>query len=49
MAIILQVSRMVKVHSTFLFDFERIIGWKITPVLNISQDEREILAWIQHI
>nr|YP_009519141.1 hypothetical protein [Caulerpa verticillata]AYC65110.1 hypothetical protein [Caulerpa verticillata] len=26
-----------------------LIGWKITPVFNISQDEREILAWIKHI
>lgn len=26
-----------------------IVGWKITPVFNISQNEREILAWIKHI
>nr|YP_009130543.1 putative LAGLIDADG homing endonuclease [Tydemania expeditionis]CEO91073.1 putative LAGLIDADG homing endonuclease [Tydemania expeditionis] len=26
-----------------------LIRWKITPVFNISQDEREILAWIKHI
>ena len=26
-----------------------LIGWKVTPVFNISQDEREILAWIKHI
>ena len=26
-----------------------LIGWKITPVFNISQDERQILAWIKHI
>lgn len=25
------------------------IGWKITPVFNISQHEREILAWIKYI
>lgn len=26
-----------------------LIGWKITPVFNISQDERKILGWIKHI
>jgi len=26
-----------------------LIGWKITPVFNISQDKKQILAWIQHV
>ena len=26
-----------------------LIGWKITPVFNISQDEQAILIWIQKI
>nr|AYC64217.1 hypothetical protein [Pseudobryopsis hainanensis] len=26
-----------------------LLGWKITPVFNISQDEKDILAWIKHI
>lgn len=40
-------------EGSFNVSFRRrndyLIGWKITPVFNISQDEREILAWIKHI
>ena len=36
-------------NVSFRLRKDYLIGWKITPVFNISQDEREILAWIKHI
>lgn len=36
-------------NVSFRLRKDYLIGWKITPVFNISQDEREILVWIKHI
>lgn len=36
-------------NISFRLREDYLIGWKITLVFNISQDEREILAWIKHI
>lgn len=36
-------------NVSFRLRTDYLIGWKITPVFNISQDEREILAWVKHI
>lgn len=47
------ISGFVDGEGSFNVSFRKrddfLIGWKITPVFNISQDEREILAWIKHI
>lgn len=36
-------------NVSFRLRKDYLIGWKITPVFNISQNERDILAWIKHI